>query len=110
MNGHDEEGFTLHFGCLIVAIAMAAGAVIILVSLGWRWLWMVPAAAAAFWALMFVSSVFESRWLAVTLEHVRRGVPGANCGEELLVVVGSTRFKTTCPICGHRGSGHLLES
>ena len=112
MNGHHEDGFTLHFGCLILTIALAAGAVMILLTVGWRWLWLVPAAAIAFWALMFVSTVFESRWLAVTPEHVRRGVPAncASCGEELLIVVGSTRFKTTCPICGHRESGHLLES
>ena len=112
LNGQHEEGFTIHFGCLILGIALAAGAVIILLTLGWRWLWMVPAAAVAFWVLMFVISVFESRWLAVTHEQVRRGVPAncANCGEGLLVAGGATRYKTMCPICGHRGTGRLLES
>ena len=112
LSGHQEEGFTLHFGCLILGITLAAGAVFIPLMLGWRWLWLVPAGAVAFWALIFVISVFESRWLAVTRENVRRGVPAncANCGEALLVAGGATRYKTTCPICGHSGSGRLLES
>ena len=112
MNGQHERGFTLHFGYLIVGITLVAGAAIILLTLGWRWLWLIPAAAVAFWALMFVISVFESRWLAVTPDHVRRGVPAncSECGEELSVVLGATRFKTACPICGHREAGRLLDT
>jgi len=112
LNGQHEEGFTLHFGCLILGLLLAVGAVVILLTLGWRWLWLIPAAAVAFWALMFVTSVFESRWLAVTPDHVRRGIPAncSECGEELLVVLSGTRFKTVCPICGQRGAARLLDT
>ena len=112
MNGEQEEGFTLHWGCVIVGAILAAGAAVILMTLGWRRLWLVPAAAVGLWVLMFVISVFEDGWLAVTPEHVRRGVPATctECGEAWAVIAGKTRFKTRCPICGHRGSGDLLES
>lgn len=112
LNGHQEEGFTLHWGYLIVGIALAVGAVIILLALGWRWLWLVPAAAVGLFALGFVSSLFEGRWLAVTPEHVRRGVPAtcSECGAEWDLVIGATGFKTRCPIRGHRERGHLLDS
>jgi energy-coupling factor transporter transmembrane protein EcfT len=112
VNGQQEEGFTLHWGCLIVGAILSAGAVVIFVTLGWRWLWIIPAAAVGFWAIMLVISVFEDRWLAVTPQHLRRGVPAecSACGEEWDVIVGKTRFKTRCPICGHRGSGDLLET
>ena len=91
---------------------LAASAAVILVTLGWRKLWLVPAAAVGLWVLMIAITVFQDRGLAVTPEHVRRGVPATctECGQEWDVIVGKTRFKTRCPICGHRGSGDLLES
>jgi hypothetical protein len=112
LNGQQEEGFTLHFGCLIVGIALAVAGVIIFLTAGWRWLWLIPAAAVSLWVLMFIVSLFESRWLAVTPEHVQRGVPAhcSQCGEGLSVVISATRFKTRCPICGHRESGHFSGS
>ncbi len=111
MNGQHEEGFTLHWGCVIVGVILAGSAAVILMILGWRWLWLVPAAAVGLWVLMIVISVFEGGWLTVTPEHLRRGVPATctECGEEWAVIVGKNRFKTRCPICGHRGSGDLLE-
>lgn len=112
MNGQHEEGFTLHWGCVIVGASLAAGAAAILMLLSWRWLWLVPAAAVGLWLLLFAISVLEDGWLAVTPEHVRRGVPAtcSECGEGWDVIVGKTRFKTRCPICGHKGAGELLES
>ena len=97
---------------MIVGAILAAGAAAIVMILSWRWLWLVPAAAMGLWVLMFVISVFEDGWRTVTPEHVRRGVPATctECGEEWDVIVGKTRFKTRCPICGHRESSDLLES
>ncbi len=97
---------------MIVGAILAAGAAAILMTLSWRWLWLVPAAAVGLWVLMFVISVFEDRWRAVTPEHVRRGVPPTctECGETWSVIAGKKRFKTRCPICGHKGSGDLQES
>ncbi len=96
---------------MIVGVILAGSAAVILMILSWRWLWLVPAAAVGLWVLMLVISVFEGGWLAVTPEQVRRGVPATctECGEEWAVIVGKNRFKTRCPICGHRGSGDLLE-
>ena len=96
---------------MIVGVILAAGAAVILMQLGWRWLWLVPAAAAGLWVLMFVISVFEDGWRTVTPEHVRRGVPASctECGEAWSVIARKTRFKTRCPICGHRGAGNLLK-
>ncbi len=112
LNGSQEEGCTLHWGCVAVGTLLGAGAVVIFFTLGWRWLWLVPAAAVAFLVIMFVITIFEDGWLAVTQEHIRLGVPAkcTECGERWSVVVGKTRFKTRCPICGHRGAGNLLES
>ena len=45
MEGQHEEGFVLHWGCVIVGAILAAGAAVILMILSWRWLWLVPAAA-----------------------------------------------------------------
>lgn len=112
MNGQQEGQFSIHWGCLILAVVLAAAAVVILITLGWRWLWLVPAAAVALYVLMFVNSVIEDRWRAVTAEHVRRGVPAncSECGEELDVAVSKTRFKTRCPICGDARSGRLSDT
>ena len=112
MNRQQEQGFTLHWGWVIFGAMLAAGGAAILMTLSWRWLWLVPAAAVGLWVLIFVVSVFEDRWRAVTPEHVGRGVPPTctGCGETWSVIAGKTRFKTRCPICGHRGSGDLLES
>ncbi len=111
MYGQQEEGFALHWGYVIVGAILAAGTAVILMILSWRWLWLVPAAAVGLWVLLIVISVFEGGWLAVTPEHLRRGVPAtcSECGEDWAVIVGKNRFKTRCPICGHRGSGGLLE-
>ncbi len=112
MNGQHEEGFTLHWGCVIVGAILAAGAAVILMILSWRWLWLVPAAAVGLWVLMIVITIFEDGWLAVTQEHIRQGAPASctACGEEWSVKIGKTRFKTRCPICGHTESGDLTES
>ena len=109
MNGHQEGGFFIHWGCLILTIIAVVGGGVILLTLGWRWLWLVPAFIVAVYALMFINSLVEDRWLAVTEEHVRRGVPGkcSECGYELDVLVRSSNFKTRCPMCGHNTTGQL---
>ena len=112
MNGKQEGGVHIHWGCLILTIVLVVGSVIVFLALGWRWLWLMPAFVAAVYALMFINSVIEDRWLAVTPEHIRRGVPAkcSECDYELDVVISSSSFKTRCPICGHKSSGHFSDS
>lgn len=110
MNGLHEERFTLNWGCLVVTAILSIGGVVIVVTLGWRWLWLVPVAAVAIWVLTLVSTILESRWRAVTPEHVERGVPPlcTACGEEWSAVFRARRFRARCPICGHQEKGVLL--
>ena len=100
----EEQGFTLHFGCVSAVIVVLGTTALVGWWRGRNALWIAGLVAMVVVGTPIVLTLLESRWFIVTAADRDRGVPGTcpRCREELIAVIGKKRYTVRCGICGYR--------